>query len=392
MTQPLQAGVSPAREQSGAWAQEFDESAGADAGFNEPAQGLVGAARDSDTARRADEVLADGRPIEPANFWHASLQTSHPRTNGSAGGCSAADHSTKGGHVTAEDRIRALPCWSGGVEIAPLPGGLSNANYVVTDAAGKHVVRFGKDYPFHHVFRDREVMTARAAHAAGFAPAVIHAEPGILVTQFLSAKTFVAEDVRANLSRIAALMRGFHREMPSHVSGAGFMFWVFHVIRDYARTLEEGGSRKRGELPRLLNLADELERAQKLLPIVFGHNDLLPANILDDGSRLWLIDFEYAGFNTAMFDLAGVASNAGMSDEESLAFLTAYFMREPDEAIRRSHAAMQCASLLREAMWSMVSELYLDAPGIDYVAYTEENLTRLDTALDNYRTKYGGRS
>ncbi|TJW31031.1 MAG: choline kinase, partial [Mesorhizobium sp.] len=57
--------------------------------------------------------------------------------------------------------------------------------------------------------------------------------------------------------------------------------------------------------------------------------------------------------------------------------------------IRRSHAAMQCASLLREAMWSMVSELYLDTPGIDYVAYTQENLTRLDAALENYRTKYG---
>lgn len=295
----------------------------------------------------------------------------------------------QGCSVTAEDRIRALPCWTGGIEIAPLPGGLSNANYVVTDAAGRHVVRFGKDYPFHHVFREREVMTARAAHAAGFAPAVRHAEPGILVTEFLGAKTYLAEDVRANLGRVAALMRAFHREMPNHVSGAGFMFWVFHVIRDYARTLEEGGSRKRSDLPRLLTLADELERAQKLLPIVFGHNDLLPANILDDGNRLWLIDFEYAGFNTAMFDLAGAASNAGMSDEESFAFLTAYFMKEPDEAIRRSHAAMQCASLLREAMWSMVSELYLDAPGIDYVAYTEENLARLDAALENYRTKYG---
>ncbi|TIM71375.1 MAG: choline kinase, partial [Mesorhizobium sp.] len=245
------------------------------------------------------------------------------------------------------------------------------------------------DFPFHHVFREREVMTARAAHAAGFAPAVRHSEPGILVTEFLGAKTFVAEDVRANIDRVAALMRGFHREMPNHVSGAGFMFWVFHVIRDYARTLEEADSRMRSELPRLLTLADELERAQKLLPIVFGHNDLLPANILDDGHRLWLIDFEYAGFNTAMFDLAGVASNATMNDEESFAFLTAYFMKEPDEAIRRSHAAMQCASLLREAMWSMVSELYLDAPGIDYVAYTDENLTRLDAALENYRTKYG---
>ena len=293
------------------------------------------------------------------------------------------------GPVIAEDRIRALPCWTGSIEIEPLPGGLSNANYIVTDSAGRHVVRFGQDFPFHHVFREREVMTARAAHAAGFAPAVLYAEPGFLVMEFLCARTFVAEDVRADLGRVAALLRGFHREMPNHVSGPGFMFWVFHVIRDYARTLDEGGSRKKDELPRYLALADELERAQKLLPIVFGHNDLLPANILDDGKRLWLIEFEYAGFNTAMFDLAGAASNAGMSDEESFAFLTAYFMKEPDTGIRRSHAAMQCASLLREAMWSMVSELYLDAPGIDYVAYTEENLVRLDAALENYRTKYG---
>jgi hypothetical protein len=50
---------------------------------------------------------------------------------------------------------------------------------------------------------------------------------------------------------------------------------------------------------------------------------------------------------------------------------------------------MQCASLLREAMWSMVSELHLQAPGADYVGYTAENLDRLDRALDHYRTKYG---
>ncbi len=294
--------------------------------------------------------------------------------------------------MSAEDRIRALPCWNGGIEIEPLPGGLSNANFVVTDAAGRHVVRFGQDFPFHHVFREREVMTARAAHAAGFAPAVHYAEPGIMVTEFLGAKTFLAEDVRANLGRVAGLLRSFHREMPHHVSGAGFMFWVFHVIRDYARTLDEGGSRKKGDLPRYLSLAGELERAQKLLPIVFGHNDLLPANIIDDGARLWLIDFEYAGFNTAMFDLAGVASNAGMNDAESEQLLSSYLGRVPDDKIRRSHAAMQCASLLREAMWSMVSELHLNAPGADYVAYTEENLVRLDAALDNYRTKYGTRS
>jgi thiamine kinase-like enzyme len=290
---------------------------------------------------------------------------------------------------TNEQRLRSLPCWKGGIAIEPLRGGISNESWLVTDGAGKHVARFGKDYPFHHVLREREIMTARAAHAAGFAPELQYAEAGVMVSAFIEAKTFGPADVRANAERIGRLMRDFHQTMPRYVSGPGFMFWVFHVIRDYARTLDDGGSRMAPELPAYLALADELERAQAPLPIVFGHNDLLPANFLDDGQKIWLIDFEYAGFNTAMFDLAGAASNAGMSEAEVHRLLTAYFEHEPDAAILRSHAAMQCASLLREAMWSMVSELHLNAPGVDYVAYTDENLAKLGAALDQYRTTYG---
>lgn len=290
---------------------------------------------------------------------------------------------------TNEQRIRSLPCWKGGVAIEPLRGGISNESWLVTDGAGRHVVRFGKDYPFHHVLREREIMAARAAHAAGFAPELQYAEPGIMVSAFIEAQTYGPGDVRASAERIGRLVRDFHDTMPRHVSGPGFMFWVFHVIRDYARTLDRGGSRMTAELPSYLALADELERAQAPLPIIFGHNDLLPANFLDDGRKIWLIDFEYAGFNTAMFDLAGAASNAGMSEDEARRLLVAYFGREPDAAILRSHAAMQCASLLREAMWSMVSELHLNAPGVDYVAYTGENLAKLGAALDHYRTTYG---
>jgi thiamine kinase-like enzyme len=295
----------------------------------------------------------------------------------------------RGGAVKTEDRIRALPCWNGSIEIAILKGGISNESYVVRDAVGRHVVRFGHDYPFHHVSREREIMTARAAHAAGFAPEVRYAEPGVMVSAFLDAKTFAGADVVRERRRVAELLRRFHDSMPKHVSGAGFIFWVFHVIRDYARTLEAGESRLMPELPRYLALAEELEAAQAPLPVIFGHNDLLPANILDDGKRLWLIDFEYAGFNTAMFDLAGTTSNAGFSPDHTDEFLAAYFGQLPTAEIKRSHAAMQCASLLREAMWSMVSELHLSAPGADYETYTQENLGRLDKALDHYRTEYG---
>lgn len=289
----------------------------------------------------------------------------------------------------AEARILAIPVWDGPVTWQPLMGGLSNESFIVTDASGKYVARFGRDFPFHHVFRDRELMAARAAHAAGFAPEVVYAEPGVMVSRFIEAKTYAAEDVRADIARIAETARRFHTTMPRHVSGPGFMFWVFHVIRDYARTLEKGGSRMAHRLPEFISLADELEAVQTPLPIVYGHHDFLPANFLGNAENIWIIDFEYAGFSTAMFDLASIASNAAFSAAEGEELLALYFAQKPDTALKRSHAAMQCASLLREAMWSMASELYLDAPGVDYVAYTAENLDRLAVVLDHYRSSYG---
>jgi len=291
--------------------------------------------------------------------------------------------------IRPEDRIRRLPIWNGPIAVETLKGGLSNESFLVSDANGQHVVRFGRDFPFHQVYREREIMSARAAAAAGLAPAVEYAQPGVMVCAFLDAKTYGLADVRENRIRIARLMRDFHTAMPKHVSGAGFMFWVFHVNRDYARTLTVGKSRMTGRLPEFLALNDALEAMQQPLPIIFGHNDLLPANFMDDGQKLWLIDFEYAGFNTAMFDLAGAASNAEMTADQSAEFLTEYFGHAPDATLQRSYDAMQCASLLRESMWSMVSELHLSAPGADYVTYTAENLARLDVALDAYQSKHG---
>lgn len=288
------------------------------------------------------------------------------------------------------DRIRALPCWRGEVVAEPLTGGLSNESWKVTDEAGAHVVRFGADFPFHHVSRANEVMAAKAAHRAGFAPAVEFAGPGVMVSAFLGARTWGAEDVRADPARVGLYLREFHQRMPGEVSGPGVIFWVFHVIRDYARTLGENRSRFSGDLPGLVAAAAAMEAAQVPLPIVYGHHDLLPANFLEDGAgRLWLVDYEYAGFGTAMFDLAGAASNAGLSGEEAAEMLSAYFGSATDVAVIRAFDAMQCASLAREAMWAMVSEIFLAAPGADYDAHARDYLGRLQAALDRYQTLHG---
>ena len=288
-----------------------------------------------------------------------------------------------------KEHILKLPVWQGTPAIETLHGGLSNQSFKVTDRTGSYVVRLGRDYPFHHVSRVREVMTTRAAHVAGFAPEVVHDEPGMMVSRYIEAQTYGAGDISANLDRIARMIRSFHETMAEHVSGAGFMFWVFHVVRDYARKLTEADSARSSDLAGYLEIATRLEAVQIPQPIIFGHHDLLPANLLDDGDRLWLIDFEYAGFGTAMFDLAGLASNASLGPAQSEALLGAYFNRSPTIDEKRSHAAMQCASLLREAMWSMVSEIYLETPGVDFVTYADENLAHLNRALESYQTAYG---
>ncbi len=285
--------------------------------------------------------------------------------------------------------ISDLPCWQGSLAAEPLKGGLSNESWKVTDSRGAHVVRFGKDFPFHHVDRAREAMSARAAHAAGFAPQVEYTSKGVMVCAFVDARTWAAVDVRTNPQRVGDLLKQFHRKLPAHVTGTPVIFWPFHVIRDYARVLREGESSFLCEVPRLLALSEAFEAAQLPLPIVFGHHDLLPGNFLDDGERLWLIDFEYAGFGTAMFDLAGAAANAEMDERQSHALLKSYFGMSPDAATWHAFDAMQGAALVREAMWAMVSALHLAAPGADYNAYAAENLTRLAAFLHRYRDKYG---
>jgi thiamine kinase-like enzyme len=153
---------------------------------------------------------------------------------------------------------------------------------------------------------------------------------------------------------------------------------VFHVIRDYAASLRELASPHSGRLAELLDSADALEHAVGPIELVFGHNDLLAGNLIDDGSRLWLIDWDYAGFNSPLFDLGGLASNNEISEAQEAWILERYFgCRDPD--LDRRFAAMKCASLLRETLWSMVSER-ISKIDFDYETYTATNLARFSSS------------
>ena len=283
--------------------------------------------------------------------------------------------------TTPTERAARLPCWKGEVAPEPLGGGITNINFTVEDAGERYVVRIGEDIPAHGVYRVNELAAARAAHAAGISPEIVHAEPGALAMRWVHGRTLEPADVRdpARIGRVLDTVRRCHRDIPPHFRGTTPIFWVFQVVRDYARTLREDGSRMAGRLEDLLGRAARLESVVGPVEIVFGHNDLLAANFIDDGDRVWLIDWEYAGFNSPLFDLGGLASNNEMDAEQERWLLERYFGQSPGEALLASYAAMKCASLLREAMWSMVSELHSEVD-FDYVAYTGENLERFERA------------
>jgi len=285
--------------------------------------------------------------------------------------------------MTPRQRAAGLSLWSGPVEPMPLSGGITNANFVVADRGRRYFVRIGDDIPVHGILRWHELAASRAAAAAGISPAVVHHEPGAVVFDFIDGKTLTADAVRSQtmLARILPLVRSCHRELPKRFRGAVLMFWVFQVCRDYARTLTDCGSRMVPDLPRLMTAAETLEAAVGPIDVVFGHNDLLAGNFIDDGKRLWLIDWDYAGANSPLFDLGNLCSNNDVAEADERWLLESYFERPAGDELWRRYRAMKCASLLREAMWSMVAEHH-STLDFDYVAYTDGYLARFQREFE----------
>ncbi|TNF87037.1 MAG: choline kinase [Gammaproteobacteria bacterium] len=290
---------------------------------------------------------------------------------------------------TAIKRIAALPCWQTKVSIEELSGGMTNLNFKVTDGSEQYVVRIGEDDPIHLISRVNEVASCEAAFQIGVSPELIYHEAGILVVRFIDGKVFDEADVRNdnNLHRIVELLRSFHRQMPQHFNQIAVLFWVFQVLRHYQNLLARGDSAYASRLPELARIASELEIAVGPVEIVFGHNDLLPANFIDDGERIWLIDFDYAGFNSPLFDLSNLASNNELDAVQETAMLEQYYGVVPETARLASYHAMKCASLLRETLWSMVSELY-SRVDMDFSDYTQKNLVRFEAVYADYKNNY----
>lgn len=271
----------------------------------------------------------------------------------------------------SKERILSLPCWNSSVELEELPGGITNRNYKVIAAGGNRMARVCGDHRILGIDRRNELVCQEAAAGLGIAPQVFYHEEGILVSDFIEARTLGDSDVReaAALRRLAQVLRQLH-ESRDGLSGEMLYFCPFQTVRTYAGNARELGA----ALPENIDsvLEDIAWLAQEVSPFrpSLCHNDVLAANILDDGDHLWLVDWEYGGMGNPLFDIAGVCGNCSLEPAQEAQLLSAYFGRE-DETVAREVRILKVVSLLRETLWAVIQTVASEIE-FDYAAYAAE--------------------
>jgi thiamine kinase-like enzyme len=259
-----------------------------------------------------------------------------------------------------EKKIVDLDCWKGKVEPVKINRGHTNHNFAVEDRGEKFFIRLGDDLPFHCVMRFNEAAVSRAAHVAGISPEIVWCEPGVMVSRYVDGKTLTNYDItqQDRLDRLVPLIRRCHTQIADHLRGPVLMFWVFHVCRNYAAILKENAHPIGPRLPWLMEMNQQLEKAVGNINPVLTHNDLLAANFIDDGNRIWIIDWEYSGFNTPLFDLACFCSFCDLSQARIHQVLEIYFESLVTQKVYRTFLALKCASELWTYLWSLVAEIH----------------------------------
>ena len=277
--------------------------------------------------------------------------------------------------------IKNIKFWKNEINISPVEGGITNKNFLVIDGSEKYFVRIGDDIPEHMVFRSNEIQASNAASKIGVSPKLLFHDKSIQVFNFINGKTFDSGDIKNNLEDITKLIKKVHVKIPDHLSGQSVIFWVFYVIKSYKNFLEQNQSTYIKILADLSKKSIKLESLASPFDIVFSHNDLLAGNFIKNKDQIWLIDWEYAGFNTPLFDLGGLASNNQFSEKQEKQLLENYFEKKLTSELFIKYKAIKCASLLRETMWSMVSEI-TSKIDFDYKNYTSDNLIKFNQAFD----------
>lgn len=266
---------------------------------------------------------------------------------------------------TIEQVVAAIPEWRGrAVAHEPIAGGLTNRNFRVTVDGTPYFVRIpGAGTELLAVDRGNELANTRAAAAAGVGAPVLHHLPAwdVMVLGWLDATTMSNASLNAPgmPARVAASLRLLH-------AGPRFRddFDMFRIAERYVAVVRERGIPvPDGYFDRLGTVARiEAALAARPLPAVPCNNDLLAENYLDDGTKLWVIDYEYSGNNDPTFELGNTAQELGYGERQLEELCAAYFGRTSEALLARMHLQM----IMSDVGWTLWAAIQARISTIDY--------------------------
>jgi thiamine kinase-like enzyme len=261
--------------------------------------------------------------------------------------------------------IARVPGWSGRSPVVmPMAGGLTNRNYRVDVDAMAYVVRIpGDGTEWLAIDRQNELYNTRRAAEAGVAPPVFLYLPdlNVMVLEYIHGETMTTSTMQrpGMPTDIARVLRQLH-------AGPRFLhdFDMFRITRFYLRITQEQEIPIPDDYLRYMPQFERIEAAFARRPVftVPCHNDLLAANFLDDGRRLWLIDFEYSGNNDATFELGNTCQELQYDEPRIEELCAAYF----GELLPDKLARMKLNILLSDIGWTLWSAIQAKVSTIEF--------------------------
>ena len=256
-----------------------------------------------------------------------------------------------------------MPVLAGPRSVADLPGGLTNHNLRVTTRTGDYVVRLTQsDAGLLGIDRDAEHANTRSAAEAGVGAQVVDYRPdlGMLVITFLPGKALTNESIGAPgvIARAADAIRRLHAgprftgDFDMFTRQAGYLA----LVREHGFSLPDGYDA----------FAPQWERVRRALAVrpaatVPCNNDLLAGNFIDDGQRVWLIDYEYSGNNDPAFELGNTATECDLSREQTDELVDGWAAEDPS-----FRARVDLQSLCSEYGWALWGFIQSATSPIDY--------------------------
>jgi thiamine kinase-like enzyme len=237
------------------------------------------------------------------------------------------------------------------VDVSVLAGGFTNSVFLVTADDERYVFRVpGQSSDLLGINRADERYNAEMAARAGVSPDVVDYVEGmdVMVLEFIEGHVPTIEDLQTpdQVRRIAETVRTLHGGPRFNNDADTFdraRRWL-EACNKVSIRVPDGIDSRMGEL-------DDIARALAAhpLPTVPCHNDLAPYNLIDDGDRLWIIDFEFSGNNDPCSELGMIASEAELDVDLRTILCETYF----GDATPSLLARMKLYAMLSNVGWSL---------------------------------------